>query len=79
MRTSRALDLGHLHFVAEQPAVRDRIQRAMGEHLFTQYALIPQAYTSWEVVINPSVVGEYVFPGNFSIGFTNLEFVVPAG
>jgi ABC-type transport system substrate-binding protein len=45
------------------PAERQRLARAIGDHLFEEFADIPLFWFANEVVVNPKVVGEWVYPG----------------
>jgi ABC-type transport system substrate-binding protein len=45
------------------PAERQRLARAIGDHLFEEFADIPLFWFANEVVANPKVVGEWVYPG----------------
>ena len=56
-------------------AERDRLQREIGEHKFTEYAELPMFYTPVEAIIDPAVVAEYKIPGTHGDLFTHLEFV----
>jgi ABC-type transport system substrate-binding protein len=42
---------------------RQRLARAVGDHLFEEFADIPLFWFANEVVANPKVVGEWVYPG----------------
>ena len=55
-----------------------RLIREMNEIKFDQYATIPLAWLPFQLVVNPDVVGEYVFPGNITGNFTHTEYIVPA-
>jgi peptide/nickel transport system substrate-binding protein len=48
---------------AVKPADRQRLARAIGDHLFEEFADIPLFWFANEVVANPKVVGEWVYPG----------------
>jgi peptide/nickel transport system substrate-binding protein len=48
---------------AVKPADRQRLARAIGDHLFEEFADIPLFWFSNEVVANPKVVSEWVYPG----------------
>src|ERR671918_19594 len=48
---------------AVNPAERQRIARTIGDHLFEEFADIPLFWFANEVVANPKVVGEWVYPG----------------
>jgi peptide/nickel transport system substrate-binding protein len=46
-----------------KPEERQRLARAIGDHLFEEFADIPLFWFSNEVVANPKIVGEWVYPG----------------
>jgi peptide/nickel transport system substrate-binding protein len=48
---------------AVKPADRQRLARAIGDHLFEEFADIPLFWFANEVVANPKVVSEWVYPG----------------
>jgi peptide/nickel transport system substrate-binding protein len=48
---------------AVKPADRQRLARAIGDHLFEEFADIPLFWFSNEVVANPKFVSEWVYPG----------------
>jgi len=58
-------------------AGRHEIQRAIGEHMFTNYASMPLLYIPFQVVVNPDVVAEYIIPGTFT-GISHLEYIKAA-
>ena len=57
---------------------RDRLQRELGEHLFSEYALMPMFYLPRELIIDPAVIAEYQIPGNYTDTFTHLEYIEAA-
>ena len=57
------------------PAVRDRIQREMGEHKFVNYAEMPLLLVPEEIIIDPEVIAEYILPGVSPALLTHLEFI----
>jgi peptide/nickel transport system substrate-binding protein len=63
---------------AVQPAERQRIARAIGDHLFEEFADIPLFWFANEVVANPKVVGEWVYPGLAAGRSTHFHLVKPA-
>ena len=48
---------------AVNPQERERIARTIGDHLFEEFADIPLFWFANEVMANPKVVGEWVYPG----------------
>jgi ABC-type transport system substrate-binding protein len=46
-----------------KPEERERLARAIGDHLFEEFADIPLFWFRNEVVANPKVVGDWVYPG----------------
>src|SRR5215813_6608218 len=48
---------------AVNPKERERIARTIGDHLFEEFADIPLLWFANEVMANPKVVGEWVYPG----------------
>jgi ABC-type transport system substrate-binding protein len=45
------------------PEERQRLARAIGDHLFAEFADIPLFWFANEVVVNPKVVADWVYPG----------------
>ena len=48
---------------AVNPQERDKVARTIGDHLFEEFADIPLFWFANEVMANPKVVGEWVYPG----------------
>ena len=46
------------------PARRTGLARQFGEHKFSQISSVPLFWFSSEIVVNPSVVDDWIFPGN---------------
>ena len=59
-------------------AERDLIQRAMGEHLLTQYASLPTVFVPPTLTYDPAVVAEFNIPGTFDAPYSHFEYVVAA-
>jgi ABC-type transport system substrate-binding protein len=59
------------------PAERQRIARTIGDHLFEEFADIPLFWFANEVVANPKVVGEWVYPGLAAGRSTHFHLVKP--
>ena len=49
--------------LAVDPKERQRLARSIGDHLFEEFADIPLFWFANEVVVNPKVVSEWVYPG----------------
>jgi peptide/nickel transport system substrate-binding protein len=60
------------------PAERQRLARAIGDHLFEEFADIPMFWFANEVVANPKVVGEWVYPGLGAGRSTHFNQIKPA-
>jgi ABC-type transport system substrate-binding protein len=45
------------------PGERQRLARAIGDHLFEEFAAIPLFWLYNEVAVNPKVVAEWTYPG----------------
>ena len=45
------------------PEERQRLARAIGDHLFDEFADIPLIWFYNEVVVNPKVVADWQYPG----------------
>ena len=48
---------------AVDPQERERIARAIGDHLFEEFADIPMGRFANELMANPKVVAEWLYPG----------------
>ena len=46
-----------------KPEERNRLARAIGDHLFNEFADIPRIWFYNEVVVNPKVVADWKYPG----------------
>jgi peptide/nickel transport system substrate-binding protein len=62
---------------AVRPDERQRIARTIGDHLFDEFADIPLFWFANEVVANPKVVGEWVYPGLGAGRSTHFHLVKP--
>ncbi len=60
------------------PAERQKIARTIADHLFEEFADIPLFWFANEVVANPKVVGEWVYPGLAAGRSTHFHLVKPA-
>ena len=57
---------------------QDELWRAYGNAQFNTVQQIPMFFLPVEVVYNPKIVAEYVFPGSISGLYTHLEYVKAA-
>jgi ABC-type transport system substrate-binding protein len=57
---------------------RERIARSIGDHLFEEFADIPLFWFANEVMVNPKVVGDWVYPGLAAGRSTHFHLVKPA-
>ena len=62
---------------AVNPQERQRIARAIGDHIFEEFADIPLFWFANEVLANPKVVGAWVYPGLGAGRSTHFELVKP--
>ena len=56
---------------------RERWQREIGDILFDGYATIPIAWLPGQMVIDPDIVGELIFPVNINGAISHIEYVKP--
>jgi len=63
--------------LAVKPDERQRLARAIGDHLFEEFADIPLFWFANEVVANPKVVGEWVYPGLAAGRSTHFDRIRP--
>jgi ABC-type transport system substrate-binding protein len=61
-----------------KPEERQRHARAIADHLFEEFADIPLFWFANEVVANPKVVGDWVYPGLAAGRSTHFHLVKPA-
>ncbi len=64
--------------VTFDPEERDRIAREAWTYLFEQYSDMPLAAVRSEVVVNPDVVSDWVFPGVTSAGISHYHLIEKA-
>ena len=62
---------------AVDPKERQRLTRAIADHLFDEFADIPLFWFANEVVANPKAVGEWVYPGLAAGRSTHFERIKP--
>jgi ABC-type transport system substrate-binding protein len=65
--------------LAVDPKERERLARSIGDHLFDEFADIPLFWFSNEVVANPKVVAEWVYPGLAAGRSTHFHLIKAAG
>src|SRR5881409_1503764 len=63
---------------AVNPGERQRLARAIADHLFEEFADIPLFWFANEVVANPKVVSEWVYPGIAAGRSTHFNLIKPA-
>ena len=63
---------------AVNPAERQKITRAIADHLFEEFADIPLFWFANEVVANPKFVAEWVYPGLAAGRSTHFHLIKPA-
>lgn len=61
------------------PEARDRLAQELFRIAFDDYATIPLAGVTFNVVVNPEAVSGWVFPGASSMGVSHWQNIVPAG
>jgi ABC-type transport system substrate-binding protein len=63
---------------AVKPEERQRLARAIGDHLYEEFADIPLFWFANEVVVNPKVVGAWIYPGIAAGRSTHFHLVKAA-
>lgn len=58
---------------------RNELMQKIGDHIQTEYADIPLFWFNNEVMANPKVVGEWVYPGLGAGRSTHFHMIKPAG
>ena len=58
-------------------AKHDALQE-LGDLKFDLYSEAPIVWLPAQVLIDPQVIGEYVWPGNINASFTHTEYITPA-
>lgn len=59
------------------PAERQKLTRIIGDHLFEEFADMPLFWFANEVVANPKMVGEWVYPGLAAGRSTHFHLIKP--
>jgi len=62
---------------AVNPQERQKLARSIADHLFEEFADIPMFWFSNEVLANPKMVGEWVYPGLAAGRSTHFELIKP--
>ncbi|HEX3244568.1 MAG TPA: ABC transporter substrate-binding protein [Chloroflexota bacterium] len=57
---------------------QDAILRQMGDAMFDRQMHVPLFWLPAEIVVNPKVVGEWVFPGSITGTWTHVENIKPS-
>ena len=60
------------------PEDRARIAQEIGDHKYNEFAEIPFMAFPAEVVVNPEVIAEWVYPGNRREYYSHFEFIKAA-
>jgi len=63
---------------ATTPEERDRIEREIGDLKFKEFGEIPLFWLPGVAIVNPDVVGEYIFPGNRRQIWSHWEYIKAA-
>jgi ABC-type transport system substrate-binding protein len=63
---------------AVNPGERQKLARTIADHLFEEYADIPLFWFANEVVANPKVIAEWVYPGLAAGRSTHFDRIKPA-
>jgi len=64
--------------LAVDPKERQRLARTIGDHLYDEFADIPLFWFANEVVANPKIVTEWVYPGLAAGRSTHFHLLKPA-
>lgn len=56
---------------------RTRKLREIGDILFDGYSQVPLVWIAGQVVVDPSVVKEFIFPGNINGPISHIEYIKP--
>jgi peptide/nickel transport system substrate-binding protein len=63
---------------AVDPDERDAIAREIGDYLFEEFVLIPLGATHVEIVVDPDVIADWVWPGQAPTNWTHFYMIQPA-
>ena len=64
---------------AVNPEVKANALRQAGDIKFDLYAEVPIVWLPSQIAINPSEVGEFIWPGNINTAITHTEYITTAG
>ncbi len=60
------------------PEERDRLAREIGNFTYDNFGSFPLCEISFEVVVDPKVVSDWIFPGTSSAALTHFQLIKPA-
>ncbi len=60
------------------PEVKAQALRELGDLKFDLYSEVPIVWLPAQIVVNPTEIGEMVWPGNINASFTHTEYITPA-
>ena len=60
------------------PVVKADTLRQLGDLKFDLYSEVPIVWLPAQLVVDPSAIGEYIWPGNINASFTHTEYITPA-
>ena len=60
------------------PEVKSQALRDLGDLKFDLYSEVPIIWLPAQIVVDPGVIGEMVWPGNINASFTHTEYITPA-
>lgn len=63
---------------SSDPDERDRLAQQVGDEWFYESGTIPMAQFSLSLIVDPTIVSDWVFPGVTSRGLTHFELIEPA-
>ena len=58
---------------------RAMLLRDIGQIKFDNYAEVPIAWLPGQIVIDPSIVKTFIYPGNINASFSHIADILPAG
>lgn len=64
---------------ATDPQVKHDALQQLGDLKFDLYSEVPIIWLPAQLVVDPKIVGEIVWPGNINASFTHMEYITPAG
>ncbi len=60
------------------PEVKAQALRDLGDLKFDLYSEVPIVWLPAQIVVDPTAIGEMVWPGNINASFTHTEYITPA-